>query len=251
MNESGAKRTMGAAIAAVAALGLMTGCGSDSGDGKADGAKQDDKPASTAPAAKPLSASALERATLASGELKGFEIQKMTDKEISEGGSAKSGKAECQPLAALMGSQYDPAPKASVHRSYATDLTKAKIGGIGLIRVSSYGPGDAERTIKDLREAATACQGGFAAKDGSGEKSDVKKVAQLEAPKAGDEALAFSLHDASENKAVIKFTVVRSGPQLMVFFGTNISDPTKSEVPAALVDAQVAKVEKAARGAAS
>ncbi len=251
MNESGAKRTMGAAIAAVAALGLMTGCGSDSGDGKSDGAKQDDKPASAASAAKPLSASALERATLASGELKGFEIQKMTDKEVSEGGSAKAGKAECQPLAALMGSQYDPAPKASVHRAYATDLTKAKVGGAGLIRVSSYGPGDAERTVKDLGEAVTACQGGFPAKDGSGEKSDVKKVARLEAPKAGDEALAFSLHDASEAKAVVNFTVVRSGPQLMVFFGTNIADPTKSEVPAVLVDAQVAKVEKATRGAAS
>ncbi|MBU3865522.1 hypothetical protein KN815_15990 [Streptomyces sp. 4503] len=251
MSESGAKRTVGAAIAAVAALGLMTGCGSDSGDGTSDGAKQDDKPASAASAAKPLSASALERATLASGELKGFEIQKMTDKEVGEGGSAKAGKAECQPLAALMGSQYDPAPKASVHRGYVTDLTKAKIGGAGLIRVSSYGPGDAERTVKDLREAVTACRRGFPAKDGSGEKADVTKVTPLDAPKRGDEAVAFGMHDAGKKNAVIKFTIVRTGPQVTVFFGVNIADPAKSEIPAALVDAQVAKVEKATRGAAS
>ena len=246
MNESGAKRTMGAAIAAVAALGLMTGCGSDSGDGKSDGAKQDDKPASTAPAAKPLSASALERAALTKGEVKGLEVQKMTDKEVSEGGSSKSAKADCQPLAALMGTRYDPAPKASVHRAYATDLTKAKVGGAGLIRISSYGPGDAERTVKDLREAVTACRGGL---PGRGRhqwaKADVTKVTPLDAPKRGDEAVAFSLHDAGKENAVIKFTVVRTGPQVTVCFGVNIADPAKSEIPGALVDAQVAKVEKA------
>ncbi|GAA2298508.1 hypothetical protein [Streptomyces violaceusniger] len=263
MNESGAKRTVGAAIAVVAALGLMTGCGSDSGDGKTDGAKQaggaqqsggaqgSDKAASSDPAAKPLSASALERAALTNGEVEGLEVQKMTDKEVSEGGSAKTGKAACQPMAALMGTRYDPAPKASVHRAYATDLTKAKVGGTGLIRISSYGPGDAERTVKDLREAVTACQGGFPAEDGSGEKADVTKVTPLDAPKAGDEAVSFSLHDAGKEKAVIKFTVVRTGPQVTVFFGVNIADPAKSEIPAALVDAQVAKVEKATKGAAS
>ncbi len=263
MNDSGAKRTVGAAIAVVAALGLMTGCGSDSGDGKADGARQagsaeqgdgasqGDKAASSDPAAKPLSASALQRAALTNGEVKGVEVQKMTDKEVSEGGSAKTGKAACRPMAALMGSRYDPVPKASVHRAYATGLTKAKVGGTGLIRISSYGPGDAERTVKDLREAVTACRGGFPAEDGSGGKADVKKVTPLDAPKAGDEALSFSLHDAGKEKAVIKFTVVRTGPQVMVFFGVNIADPAKSEIPAALVDAQVAKVAKATKGAAS
>ncbi|MFS7876175.1 hypothetical protein ACEYXF_22995 [Streptomyces asiaticus] len=269
MNDSGAKRTVGAAIAVVAALGLMTGCGSDSGDGKADGAKQagsaqqgdgakqddgasqGDEAASSDPDAKPLSASALERAALTKGEVKGVEVQKMTDKEVSEGGSAKTGKAACRPMAALMGSRYDPAPKASVHRAYATDLTKAKVGSTGLIRISSYGPGDAERTVKDLRKAVVSCQGGFPAEDGSGGKADVKKVTPLDAPKAGDEAVSFSLHDAGKEKAVIKFTVVRTGPQVTVFFGVNIADPAKSEIPAGLVDAQVAKVAKATNGAAS
>ncbi|MBI0300222.1 hypothetical protein JBE04_38650 [Streptomyces sp. PRKS01-29] len=257
MNDSGAKRTVGAAIAVVAALALMTGCGSDSGDGtaggaeRASGAPQGDEAASSGPAAKPLSASALERAALTNGEVKGLEVQKMTDKEVSEGGAATTGKAACRPLAGLMGTEYDPAPKASVHRAYATDLTKAKVGGAGLIRISSYGPGEAERTVKDLREAVTACRGGFPAEDGSGEKADVTKVTPLDAPEAGDEAVAFSLHDAGKEKAVIKFTVVRTGPQVTVFFGVNIADPAKSEIPAALVDAQVAKVEKATRGAAS
>ncbi|MCQ8192012.1 hypothetical protein [Streptomyces rugosispiralis] len=263
MNDSGAKRTVGVAIAVVAALGLMTGCGSDSGDGKADGAKQagsagrnggasqGDEAASSDPAAKPLSASALERAALTNGEVKGLEVQKMTDKEVSEGGSAKTGKAACQPLAALIGTRYDPAPKASVHRAYATDLTKAQIGSTGLIRISSYAPGDAERTVKDLRDAVSACRGGFPAEDGTGVKADVTKVTPLDAPEAGDEAVAFSLHDAGKENAVIKFTVVRTGPQVTVFFGVNIADPAKSEIPTALVDAQVAKVAKATKGAAS
>ncbi|MET7900277.1 hypothetical protein [Streptomyces sp. NPDC005336] len=251
MNKSGARRAVLAAAAVITALGLTAGCGGDSGDGKSDsaksGGKNGDKAASSAPAAQPLSASALQRAALAKGEVKGFEIQKMTEKEFSDGGEAKAAKPACQPLAALMGSRFDPAPKAGVYRMYAGSGSAAKVGGSGLFRVSSYGPGDAEKTVKDIRDAVTACQDGFEAKDGSGEKSDVAKVSSLDAPKLGDEAVAYSLLDGGKEKAVIKFTVVRSGPQLTVFFGVNLADPTTSEIPQELLSAQVAKVEKAAR----
>lgn len=236
-----------AAAAMIAALGLTAGCGSDSGDGKGDSAKSGGKNGDTAANGAPLSASALQKAALVKGDVKGFEIQKMTEKDVSDGGEAKAAKPECQPLAALMGSRFDPAPKASVYRTYAVTGSAAKAGASGLIRVSSYGQGDAEKTIKDIRDAVTACQGGFAAKDGSGSKSDVSKVSSLDAPKLGDEAVAYSLLDSDKEKAVITFSVVRSGPQLTVFFGVNLVDPAKSEVPRELLGAQVRKVETAAR----
>ncbi|QKV93239.1 hypothetical protein HUT19_16955 [Streptomyces sp. NA02950] len=234
-----------AAAAMVAALGLVTGCGgdggSDSGDAKSKGGGGKDEQSA---AATSLSAAQLERAAVTKADVKGFEIQKMSEKEFSDGGAAKAEKAECQPIASLMGSSFDPAPKASVYRTYA-QAKGAKLGGSGMIRLSSYGDGDAERTVKDLRGAVSACGGGFAAKDGSGKKSDVARVTPSADPKLGDESLSFSLVDAGKDKAVVEFAVARTGSQLSVFFGVNLTDPTKSDVPAELVKAQVAKVEKA------
>ncbi|WP_431775502.1 hypothetical protein [Streptomyces cucumeris] len=231
-----------ATAAMVAALGLVTGCGdSDSGDDKAKGGGAKDD-ASTA--GKQLSAAELDKAAVTKADLKGFEFQKMSEKEISDGGAAKAAQSECQPIAALMGASFDPAPKESVFRTYAQSKG-GKLGGSGMIRLSSYADGDAERTIKDLRAAVSACQDGFGAKDGAGKKSDVAKVTPLDDPGQGDESLAFNLVDASKEKAVVKFNVARTGPQLSVFFGVNLMSPAKSDVPAELVKAQVAKIAKA------
>ncbi|MBL1099337.1 hypothetical protein JK363_22250 [Streptomyces sp. 205] len=239
MMKSGTRVVVAAAVAAT--LGLLTGCGGDSDDAKGKGGGVKDERTA---AAAPLSAAQLEKAAVTKADVKGFEIEKMSEKEFSDGGSAKAEKAACQPIAQLMGSSFDPAPKASVYRTYAQSKG-GKLGGSGLIRLSTYGGGDAERTVKDLRGAVSACQGGFAAKDGSGKKSDVAKVTPQADPGLGDESLSFSLLDASKDKAVVKFAVVRAGSQLSVFFGVNLMDASKSDVPAELLKAQTTKLEKA------
>ncbi|MFI0777919.1 hypothetical protein [Streptomyces sp. NPDC021212] len=225
------------AAAVLAALGLVTGCGgADQGGEKAD---QDEGSAT-----KPLSASALERAALAKTDLKGYGIDKLTEREFNGGKDAKALRPECRPLAALMGTGVDPAPRASVYRSYGA-ASGRDAGVSGVVRLSSYGPGDAERTVGDLRKAVSACGGGFAVTDGSGKRADVAKVTSLAAPAAGDEALAYTMVDGGKGKAVIAFTVVRSGPRLTVAFGVNLTNPTRSAVPEAVVDRQVRKMEAA------
>ncbi|WP_246097977.1 hypothetical protein [Streptomyces botrytidirepellens] len=241
---SGARSVLTAA-AVLAALGLVTGCGGSDRKPDRKVAQRDGA------AAEPLSASALERAALARADLKGaglkgYEIGKMTEREFNGGKEAKALKPGCRPLAALMGTGFDPAPRNSVYRSYAA-ASGRDAGVSGIIRLSSYGPGDAEKTVKDLRKAISACGGGFAATDGSGKRADVAEVTSLDAPAAGDEALAYSMVDDGKDKAVIAFTVVRTGPQLTVMFGVNLTKPTQSAVPKTVVERQVRKVEAANR----
>ena len=236
------------AVTAVAALGLVTACGDSDGD------KKSDKSAEKTPAAErqaaPLPKAALEKALVVKADIKGFEVEKMTDKEYSDGGEAKAADAKCQPLAQLMGAQTNPAPKDSAYATFSAAgvLTGSGKGGTatGMIRLSSYAEAGAEQTVSDLRGALAACAGGFKATDGSGEKADVAKVETLTAPKLGDEALSYTLAEAgTKDVGTVSFTVVRSGTHLSVFFGVDIANPTKPLLPDAVVSAQVAKLEKA------
>ncbi|MDN3055868.1 hypothetical protein ACFW9V_08785 [Streptomyces hygroscopicus] len=65
----------------------------------------------------------------------------------------------------------------------------------------------------------TACRDGFPADDGEGGKADVEEAAALGAPEAGDEAVAFGMHGAGGEAAVISCAAVRSGPRPSVFSG--------------------------------
>lgn len=242
------------AVTAVAALGLVTACGGDSdGDKKSD--KSSEQTAEKTPggdkAAAPLSKAALEKAVLVKADVKGFEIEKMTDKEYADSGEAKAVKAECQPLAQMMGAEQNPAPKASAYATFASVAPgagdKEPSGVTGMIRLSSYADSGAEKTMKDLQGALTACAGGFKATDGSGDKADVSKVETLTAPKLGDEAVAYTMTDKQEG-AMVKFTVVRSGAHLSVLFGVDIANPAKSDIPEPVISGQVTKLEKALKG---
>lgn len=238
------------AVTAVAALGLVTACGGDSDGDKKSGKSAEKTPAAEQQAA-PLPKAALEKAVVVKADVKGFEVEKMTDKEYSDGGNAKAAEAKCQPLAQLMGAQTNPAPKDSAYATFSsagalTGSGKGSGTATGFIRVSAYAEAGAEQTVSDLRGALAACAGGFKATDGSGEKADVAKVETLTAPKLGDEALAYTLAETgAEDIATVKFTIVRSGTHLSVFFGVDIENPTKPLLPDAVVSAQVAKLEKA------
>ncbi|MFC9220979.1 hypothetical protein ACFT8W_09345 [Streptomyces hygroscopicus] len=65
----------------------------------------------------------------------------------------------------------------------------------------------------------TACRDGFSAGDGEGGKADVEEAAALDAPEAGDEAVAFGMHGAGGEAAVISCAAVRSGTRPSVFSG--------------------------------
>ena len=227
---------------AVAVLGLTAACGGELGKEEGKGEV----------AMAPMSATQLAKAAVVTSDVKGFEIAAMSEKEVSEGGAPKADRPACQPLAALLGSTFDPVPAASVFLNYAgSDAgadAKPGTGMTGLIRLSSYQKDGAQRTVRELKAAIAACGDGFAVTS-DGDRQKISKIAADPAPKAGDEAVAYSAIDQSVGGGgVVKFSVVRSGPHLTAVFGVNIVDPKKSEIPQSVLDRQVAKLESAARG---
>ncbi|WKX72031.1 hypothetical protein [Streptomyces sp. XD-27] len=239
VNKSVARVVLAAAVAAT--LGTATAC-EDSKDDKPAG-RGSQKPAATE-THKTLGKAELEQAVLAKADVKakGYAIKEMTKAELAEGDAAKSDKAVCQPAVALMGSKYSPEPADSVYRTLGKGDLKTKESFSGMLRVSSYAAGGAEKTIADLKKAVEGCKGGFTATDGSGEKQKFTAVTAQPAAKLGDEALAFDMSGDG-----LKFSVkaVRSGAHVTVLLGFNMLDPMKSQVPQELVTAQVAKLEKA------
>ncbi|MFH8366212.1 hypothetical protein [Streptomyces sp. NPDC018031] len=241
-----------AAAAVVAALGLTTACNDDDSSGKDKGGKGTDK-ATTAPAAAPLTKAKLEQAALVSKDVEGFEITKMSEKEAAEGGNAKSDKAECQPVAELLGSEFTLAPTASVFQTYAVtgpganaDNPEAGLGG--MIRLSAHKPGDAEKVLEGVRSAVKDCAGGFTATDGSGDKQQVTEVKEVLIPEVGEESVGFTLATKDkEEGGKLKFIVVRTGAQVTSFFGFNMTAPDQPEIPQLVVSAQVDKVAKAGK----
>lgn len=244
-----------AAAAVVAALGLTTACSDDDSSDKDKGGKGTDK-ASTAPAApsaKALTPAQLKQAALVSKDVEGYEITEMTEKEVAEGGSAKSDKAECQPVAELLGSDFALAPTTSVYRTYAVtgaganaDNPEAGLGG--MIRLSSHKAGDGEKVLESVRGALKACAGGFTATDGAGDKQEVSEVKEVLIPEAGDESVGFTLATKDKEEGKLKFILVRSGAEVVTFFGFNMTAPEQPEVPQLLVSTQVDKLAKAAKG---
>ncbi|MBB5939565.1 hypothetical protein [Streptomyces zagrosensis] len=250
------------AVSVAGVLGLTAACSSDSGsDSGGDGDKKPSQGGSSAgerpgaggePGADggaSLSQPQLKKAALVKGDVTGFEFQQMTDKEAAEGGAPKAADKECQPLAAMLGSSPVPKPSAAVYGTFTEggdDLSQ--VGLIGMVRLSSYSGDDATAFVEELRGAVTACAKGFSMTTGDGSKQVFSEVKPVDAAKLGDEVLAYRVVDA-EAGAPSLYTVVRSGPNVSVFFAGNMVDPKKVEMPAAVVKAQVAKIENAAKAA--
>ncbi|MEV4438433.1 hypothetical protein AB0K09_05335 [Streptomyces sp. NPDC049577] len=188
----------------------------------------------------------LRRAELGPSEVPGLLIEKASP------GTAGSGRpstpaAACRPLVVALGSQPQPVPEASVVNTFARGSRDRGFEGLlGTIRVSAYRGEDARTTLRQLREAAGACGGGFRMRTGEGQAQTFRAVRTLPAPRLGDEAVAYRLENAAE-RAPSLVTVVRTGNVLAMFFATHLSDPAAVEIPDRLVRAQVAKVEQLKR----
>ncbi|MGK5500763.1 hypothetical protein [Streptomyces sp. URMC 125] len=151
----------------------------------------------------------------------------------------RADRAVCQPLVSLARGATGEDPAAEVNR-------EAVLGeGIGQRQVSvqlrSYGSGGAARVLAALREAGTACAGGFVEERGVAE-ARYRSVEPLEAPDLGDEAVAYRLRieDVKDRELVLTeyLTVVRSGATTLSFRLEAFSLDDPGGVPRELVAAQ-------------
>ncbi|WP_184733907.1 hypothetical protein WEB32_14995 [Streptomyces netropsis] len=240
-------------VVAVAALGMTTACGgSDDGggdDGKPAKVLGDDRATTKGPGsgAKALGKARVASAVLESADAKGYAVTRMSKEEFTSAKAPKAKQSKCQPLAALLGSSPDPAPAAWAVSTFGVQDSKAgAMGGMGMLEVSSYEGDGAERTLQNLGKAVRDCAGGFEMTTGAGTQQTYSAVESLDAPKLGDEAVAYRAVDKASGAPSL-YTVVRSGANVSMIFAANMMDPAKATMDPNLVKTQVAKVEKAAK----
>ncbi|AZM54960.1 hypothetical protein DMA15_22300 [Streptomyces sp. WAC 01529] len=222
------------AVSVVAALGATAACGGGGDDGK-DSAKPGagaSKDASTdASKGGAEAAGRLEKAALATGDVKGYKVEKPKTPDASAAAAPAAGKtspAVCAPLTALLDPDVSakpkpksvPEPKAHVGRILTNPggraLTTTDVG------LSAYTRADAERVMADLRTAAKSKKCAAFRVDGR-RYLDVKA---LPAPDKGDEAVSYKLtHRKGEYTARERVTVVRDGSTLLTFDASNLYDP--------------------------
>ncbi|MFI7010249.1 hypothetical protein [Streptomyces sp. NPDC050145] len=237
--KSGLGRTL-AGIGALVALTATAGCG---GGGTDDGGKTGDKPAAKAPATakpglEPLGMAQLKKAALAQGDVKGYRITPAAEDEIPDV-SVPAKPASCQAIADLFLLGTEPDAEARVARSViSTDATDATLLKVGLF---GHEEANAKKILADVREQSENCH---SYEHTDYQYSDVKPG---EAPKLGDEAVAFTVRgNVDGTKMTFGYTVVRSGSSLVVFQALNALGGAKAEVPDAVVEAQMGKLEKQA-----
>ncbi|MEV8016603.1 hypothetical protein AB0O76_09690 [Streptomyces sp. NPDC086554] len=240
------------AVSVVAALGLTAAC-SGSSDSKGDGGSGGSggkKPSNSADAGGGSAAEKLEKSALAAGDVKKYKVEKESPggSDASTPPAAAVRPGECRSLSDMLGATAPEGTKANVVRTLSsTDVEDATTTGVELL---AYDRATAEQTMDALR---TASKSKKCATFGTGGHRYFG-VRPQPASVGGDESVSFKLaRRAGEFLARDKVTVVRSGSTLMSFHASNVFDPkaVKSardgdpEVAEAIVDAQLAKAEKA------
>jgi len=252
------RRTALAACAAALAL-LATACGGSSDDGDTAGG---DKAGAgeTTQAAKALTAAELEKAALTQSDVKNGKVA--TEVPASDDIAQDQVTAEdaaCRPLAFAQTGVAPGEPAATVKRAWtegpkkpsgdevteesletAFDLDKV------LVTLASYEDGGAESVLKDLDAAVGKCAGGYAT-TAAGEKAEIAKVAEDQAPGGADEAIALTMTVVGEDgdKFPVKAVVTRKGSTVASFVALNLAAAASGKdfaFPTEIVDAQLAKL---------
>ncbi|MFC9291116.1 hypothetical protein [Streptomyces sp. NPDC057052] len=263
------KRSSGARLCATAAVGalslvLITGCSDEGSKKDSKGSSKGSGSSSSAPAAKALTAAELEKLLLAQGELKGYKVD-AEDTSLPKSKSAvKVDKAACEPLvyaiSALPPGDTDVSARNTVTEDKSAqastkspeDISESDIEDAfdvtaTLVGLSSYDGDGAEKAMKAVTDSVAACSGGFSMTAGS-ETQKATKVTSAKASGLGEESAAFTVVADMDGEGTANFQVevVRSGSTVATFYGINLGALAKggdSEVPAAVSQAQVAKLK--------
>ncbi|MFC9908864.1 hypothetical protein [Streptomyces sp. NPDC059862] len=256
MKRSSGARLCATAAVSVLSLALITGCGGES-DGS-DDSKGTESSSSQTQAAKALSAAELEKLLLAQGEVKGYRVASGDDTLPKSKTEVKTDKAECDPLAwATAGlapgdtdanaSNTVAEDKASTATAQPEDIADAFNVNMTFVGLSSYEGDGAEKAMKAVSDGVSACSGGYGLTTG-GEDSKVTKVASVKGSGLGDESVAFAedVDMDGEGTATFHTEVVRKGNTIATFYTVNfaaLGTGKAAEIPAAVVEAQVAKLK--------
>lgn len=243
-----------AATVAVSALtlALATGCGGDSGGSDA----------------KALSAAELKKSIIAQGDVEGYKVDASGKQLPKSKDQIKSSDEKCRPLAYAMGglapgdaasntavmTTEEKKPTDSASKSLEDlaegeiedSLTDAMSLNMTVVGLSSYDGSGAEETFKSVSDAVESCSGGFpVVMQGSDQK--LTEITSEKASGAGDESVAFAaVSDDDGDVGTTHVEVVRHGSTIATYYTINLGlmmTDKAYDVPAALIDAQAAKLK--------
>ncbi|MFB7083937.1 hypothetical protein [Streptomyces sp. NPDC056296] len=262
MRLTAVRRTALAASAAALAL-LVTACGGSSDDdGKKSGGDKAEggTTASADPAAaKALTAAELEKAALAQADVDNGKVTKTSATDDVTKDKVKGGDAACEPLAFAETGVPLGEPAATAKRTWTEgpkkpsgdETTEEAIGAAfdldkALVTLASYDDGGAEAVLKDVKEAAGKCAGGFTF-TAVGETAKIAKVAEDKAPGGADEAVAMTMTMVGDegDEFPVKVVVTRKGSTVASFTVLNLASAGTGKdfpFPAEISDAQLAKL---------
>jgi hypothetical protein len=254
------------AVAAVAVLGLLTGCGgsADATDSAGEGAKE-----SATPVAKALSEAELEKLALEKGDVKGFTLEKASADEIEappEG--SQVAPAACAPYEDLVmnSSPGEPATVVARHVNEKVDDSPGDLDGDGelsleelqqfdeamddaldsatvTVGISSYEGDGAASAMEELRSWTGACTSGFAV---GKQKQGVKDITENAPAEGTDEAVTFTMTVGVEGEQtpMAKYAVYRDGGTIVTFRVMNLAAMAgeRTSDPKVVLDAQLAKL---------
>ncbi|NEC87950.1 hypothetical protein [Streptomyces sp. SID12501] len=245
-------RTGAVAACALVSLAVLTGCGGSGSADSATGASPSASAAETSAAAsavKPLTSGELESAALVKADLTGYEVSTPAKAEIVAADGVEVSGEECVPLGRAVAGTAVGKPAAATYRRVTGAAASGEAAldiNTGTVTLASYASAaEATAALKSVADAVTACAGGFQWTAG-GEQLDVGKVTVGTAPKAGDEAVAFTAVTPLDGvDAPWKVVVFRDGATLAHFTVFNVGATTSGKdftFPADLVTAQADKL---------
>ncbi len=259
---------MGATVAvSVLSLALITGCsdeGSDDSKDSANSGSSSSSSSSPTAAAKAYNAAELEKLLLAEGEIEGYKVTSGDDTLPKSKSVLKNiDKAECEPvayaMAALPPGDTDATASNTVTEAPPTDDPSKSLDELAegdfaeafnltatYVGLSSYEGDGAEKAFKAVSDGVKACSGGFGfTADGTNTK--ITKITSEKASGAGDESVAFAVDSGADGESGTFHTeVVRHGSTIATYYSVNfalMSSGKPYDVPAAVIDAQAAKVK--------
>ncbi|MFJ7587250.1 hypothetical protein ACIQZO_07605 [Streptomyces sp. NPDC097617] len=255
MRNALVRRTVLAASAVSLTL-LVTACGGEKADTKADAKPSEAAATSAAPATKAKTTAELAGVLVVQADLPNHLVKPATPAEIAAAAGAKSDKPQCQPLvsaqsmnpvgtaAGTAGTKAVAKGKEPAADASAEEKLKAGLDALGStvtsVSLHSYEGKGAAEAFATLKTAGTACAGGYTGGQG-GDSLKITKVAPGAAVTAGDEALAYTVTgDADGEPMTMELVVVRKGSTLATFSAVSLAGA--AEQPKDVVDVQVKKL---------
>ncbi|WP_416971938.1 hypothetical protein [Streptomyces sp. 4F14] len=260
MNRSWGVRLSMTAAASALSLAFITGCSSDSDEGKKDTAAdaKSTPTAAAAPAGKTHTAEELKKLLLVAGDVTGYEVEATEGLVPKAKSEAKIDKAACGPLVwssvalppgdTTISASNSLKEKKAAPTSGSLDAAALLDATRTLVGLSSYEGDGAQKAMKAVSDSITTCATGYTSTDSEGEASKITKVASEKGAGGGDEALAFvETVDVEGETATVHGEVIRKGNTVATFYTINFSafagDGKMPMNPPALITAQLAKLK--------